>query len=266
MGIHENAEELSIILRDCIKEELKFDKEVALMFSGGIDSATLAVLARKYCDLKLYISGLEGSHDLNWGCQSAELLDIPYSCIVYKKTDIIKSLENVVLIHEMDNPRWVSTFVAFDLVLQKIPESLVLCGQGADELFAGYRKYRDMTPDEATTRMSHDYKELANEELPIYQKMAEHYGKTLIAPFLEKEVVKFSQRIPFEHKLDGENKRVLRMAAGVLGVPASMTEKPKKAMQYGSGVSKILKQHIKNSGNDLSGIIDSIKNIGNHYE
>ena len=266
MGIQAHAEELAVLLREDIKEELKFDKNVALMFSGGIDSATLAVLARKYCDLKLYTSGMEDSHDLKWGCQSAEILDIPYKCIIYKKSDIIKSLENVVLIHEMDNPRWISTFVAFDLVLQKIPEDLVLCGQGADELFAGYKKYRDMTPHEAEARMIVDYQELLNEEFPIYQKMARHYGKNLVAPLLEPDIAKFAGRIPFKHKLDGENKRVLRAAASFLGVPASMTEKPKKAMQYGSGVSKVLKQHIKKSGKDLSGIIDSIKNVGNHYE
>ncbi len=266
MGLQENAEELASLLMKNVKEELRFDEEAALMFSGGLDSATLAVLARKYCNLKLYISGIENSHDLIWGCQSAELLDIPYSCIVYKKNDIIKSLENVVLIHEMHNPRWISTFVAFDLVLQKIPEKLVLCGQGADELFAGYKKYREMTPQDAEARMQVDYLELANEELPLYQKMARHYGKNLIAPFLEDEIVKFSEKIPFEHKLDGENKRVLRTGAGFLGVPASMTEKPKKAMQYGSGVSKVLKQYIKSSGNDLPGIIESIKNNGNHYE
>ena len=88
MGLQENAEELASLLMKNVKEELRFDEEAALMFSGGLDSATLAVLARKYCNLKLYISGIENSHDLIWGCQSAELLDIPYSCIVYKKNDL----------------------------------------------------------------------------------------------------------------------------------------------------------------------------------
>ena len=166
----------------------------------------------------------------------------------------------------MDNPRWASTFVAFDLVLQRIDEKLVLCGQGADELFAGYKKYREMTQEEAEARMRRDLEELVNEEFPLYRKMAQNYGKILIAPFLHPEVIEFSRAIPFKYKLGDENKMVLRLAASFLGVPGSMAEKPKKAMQYGSGVSKVLKFKVKSSGMDLGDIIKSIKYRQKGYE
>ncbi len=259
MVLVEYAEGLANVLRDNLREELRFDPEAALMFSGGVDSAALAVLARKTCDLQLYISGLEGSHDLKWGCQCADLLDLPYTCLKYKRKDVLKSLENVVTIHGMDNPRWMSTFVAFDLVLQHVEQKLVLCGQGADELFGGYKKYRSLEHEESKPMMEQDLIELRDLELPAYQCMASHYGRTLVAPYLEESVISYSAKIPMRYKVGKENKQVLRMAARYLGVPETMAGKPKKAMQYGSGVSKIIKGHIKSSGKTLDEIINDLK-------
>ena len=257
---------LSNILRISVKNTLTDKNEISIMFSGGVDSAILAVLARKFCDVKLYVAGMEGSNDLLWGTEAGELLDLPVEQIIFSKEDVLQSMKNVVLIHKMDNPRWMSTFTAFDIVLSRINEPVVFCGQGADELFGGYRKYREMPPSDAQARMIADYEELAFEELPVYSAMAQHYGTELLAPFLNQDIVDYSVQVPIEQKLGDDNKEILRQAAEILGVPGSMARRPKKAMQYGSGVSKVIKSYIKKSENGLSGIIESINNIGNLYE
>ena len=109
--------------------------------------------------------------------------------------------------------------------------------------------------------------------MPIYSAMASYYDMKLIAPFLNQDIVNFAGQVPIEQKLGNEtlgqgqnNKEILRQAAEVLGVPGSMARRPKKAMQYGSGVSKVIKSYIKNSENDLSGIIEYIKNRQKDYE
>ncbi|MCK5024648.1 MAG: asparagine synthase [Thermoplasmata archaeon] len=270
------AEQLAEILRASVKNSLAEKNEIAIMFSGGVDSAILAVIARKFCDVKLFVAGMEGSNDLLWGTEAGELLDLPVKQIIFTKEDVLQAMKNVVLTHNMHNPRWMSTFTAFDIVLSRIDKPVAFCGQGADELFGGYKKYREMSPKDAEIRMFADYEELAFQEMPVYSAMAGHYGVVLIAPYLNKDIVDFAGRTPFEQKL-GEvtfgrekhgqnNKEILRQAAEILGVPGSMARRPKKAMQYGSGISKVIKSYIKNSENDLSGIIDSINHIGNLYE
>ena len=253
---------LSNILRTSVKTSLTDKNEISIMFSGGVDSAILAVIARKFCDVKLFVAGMEGSNDLQWGTEAGNLLDLPVHQIIFTKEDVLQSMNNVVLIHRMDNPRWMSTFTAFDIVLSRINEPVVFCGQGADELFGGYKKYREMNPEDAVARMFADYEELAFQEMPIYSEMANHYGVELTAPFLNQDIVDFAGQVSIEQKFDSvssNNKIILRQAAEALGVPGSMSQRPKKAMQYGSGVSKVIKSYIKRSENDLSGIIDSIK-------
>ena len=260
------AEELANILRTSVKNSLAGKDEISIMFSGGVDSAILAVLARKFCDVKLFVAGMEGTNDLLWGTEAGELLDLPVEQIIFAKEDVLQSMKNVVLQHNMDNPRWMSTFTAFDIVLSRLGEPVAFCGQGADELFGGYKKYREMSPEDAEARMITDYEELAFQEFPVYSAMASHYDVELIAPFLNKDIVNYSGQVSIEQKLGDDNKEILRQAAEILGVPGSMARRPKKAMQYGSGVSKVIKSYIKKSENDLSGIIDSMKNIGNLYE
>jgi len=260
------AEELAAILRDAVKSTVFESNHIQLMFSGGVDSAVLAVAARKFCDVELVVAGMEGSNDLEWGSQAGEMLDLPVNQIIFTNDDVIQSMKNVVLLHHMENPRWMSTFTAFDIVLSRIEGPTVLCGQGADELFGGYMKYRDMESALAEVRMKGDTNELLMDELPIHQAMARHYGLDLKAPYLVDPVIGYAGSVPLEMKLGPENKQILRDAAVILGVPGSMAKRPKKAMQYGSGVSKAIKSHVKASGTDLSGLIDNIKNIGNLYE
>jgi asparagine synthase (glutamine-hydrolysing) len=249
-----DAWKLAIILRAVISEEVSGRKNVAIMFSGGLDSAVIAVIARKYCEPTLYTMGLEGSHDLEWARECAAVLDMPWKGIVTCDDDIKKALGRVQSIHGMKNPKWMTTFVGFDIALGGIAEETVICGQGADELFGGYQKY--LGADDAEIRMKQDLDELRNLEFPAYQSMAMHFKKQLLAPYLDERFVRFADTIDIEQKIgDRGNKIVLRDAAGLLGVPGMMANKPKKAMQYGSGISKVIKKHLKNNGNGNQGLM-----------
>jgi len=249
-----HVEELAQAMRETVHNELKDVKELGLMFSGGLDSSLLAILARKNCDLTLYIAGMDGSNDLEWGKECACLLDIPHELIVITQEDVARSLANVISVHGMRQAKWMSTFVAFDIVLERILEPVAMCGQGADELFGGYRKYSEIADPGA--RISGDVDNLLRNEFPEYSHMAAHYGKRLLAPYLNPEIISLAASIPLEEKISAEeNKIVLRQAARLLGVPGSMAERRKKAMQYGTGVSGAIKKHLKTNGLTLDAYI-----------
>jgi len=248
--------QLACILRSVVRDSINGHKKMALMFSGGLDSAVLAIIARKSCDIRLYTIGMDGSHDLEWASQCAALLDLPYSEIIVEEGQVASSIERVVSVHGMRNPSWMSTFVSFDMLLAEIHEEAVMCGQGADELFGGYRKYLESA--DARKIMADDARELIHNEWPSYLEMAKNHGKLLMAPYLDRRVVEFAGKIPISLKIsESENKLVLRAAADYLGVPGMMAYKKKKAMQYGSGISKAIKQCLKDQGKGLGELMDT---------
>lgn len=257
MVVHRGAAELADLLRGTMGGMLSGLDDAALMFSGGLDSALLAVLSRKRTDIVAYVSGLEGSHDILWARKCAAIMDLPLTELAFTEDDVLRSLEDVIKKHGVREPKWISTFVLHDLTFQRIRERVVITGNGADELFGGYAKYlRDPDPVE---RMGSDTNTLLEKEFPAYESMARRYGKTLLAPYLDPVIVNFAADVPFEMKVgDGGNKLILRDAARLSGVPEMMAGKAKKAMQYGSGVSKVIKSHLRCEGIGLREFIESI--------
>jgi asparagine synthase (glutamine-hydrolysing) len=255
------AERLAAELRRIVGNELEGLDRVGVMFSGGLDSSILAVLARKHCEVMLYTLGTGGSHDLKWASECAGLMDLPLTEIICSKEDIMCSMRDVVLKHGMARAKWMSTFVSFDLVLRHVAEDQVLCGQGADEAFGGYWKYLDSpNPGEM---MQRDLAGLLEEEMPEYRRMADCYGKTILTPYLESPMLDLARTMPPDMLFNSQgNKLVLRDAARIIGVPGMTVEKPKKAMQYGSGVSAAMRRIIRDSGTDLDGFIESLVKLG----
>lgn len=261
MNCEKEAERLARLLSDSVKNCIMGEKKTALLFSGGLDSTVLAVLARKRTDLTLYVVGTPDSPDMRNAAETAYLLDLPLVKREIGKIEMLASLEKLVAEHNYDKPRWATTFIASHLALSNVKEKIVLSGQGADELFGGYKKYARLGKKEAASMMQNDLNEIMNSEMPACKGLASKLGKDFRFPFLGPEVVRFAQSLPFECKLEGSaDKIILRYAARILGVPGIAAAREKKAMQYGSGISKVLKAHLRAEGKTLSELMAEIRN------
>jgi asparagine synthase (glutamine-hydrolysing) len=86
-------------------------------------------------------------------------------------------------------------------------------------------------------------------------------------PFGGFDVVAFALDLPldlkFEQKQDTLRKLVLRKVALNLGLPASIVEKPKKAVQYSTGINeavkKIAKRHEQTVNEYIAGLFERSK-------
>ena len=78
------------------------------------------------------------------------------------------------------------------------------------------------------------------------------HGVELRLPFIDRDVVDFALRLPLRLKLnsieDQLRKRVLRQVAHNLDIPSFIVDKPKKAVQYTTGVTKALQRLAKDDG------------------
>jgi asparagine synthase (glutamine-hydrolysing) len=80
-------------------------------------------------------------------------------------------------------------------------------------------------------------------------KICNFHGLELRLPFVTNELVRFALSLPVELKLQPTNntlrKLVLRNVGRNLGLPKSVVDRPKKAIQYATGVNKILYRAAK---------------------
>jgi asparagine synthase (glutamine-hydrolysing) len=80
-------------------------------------------------------------------------------------------------------------------------------------------------------------------------KICNFHNVELRLPFASYEIAEFTMTLPFGLKIekhaDTLRKLVLRKAAENMGLPSSITEKPKKAVQYSTGINNALKKIAK---------------------
>jgi asparagine synthase (glutamine-hydrolysing) len=86
-------------------------------------------------------------------------------------------------------------------------------------------------------------------------KICNFHNVELRLPFANFQIARFAVNLPVTLKLvlpdDGLRKLVLRRVAENLGLPKFIVERPKKAIQYATGVNKVLKKLANKEGLSL---------------
>lgn len=127
-------------------------------------------------------------------------------------------------------------------ILDHAPLERLVTGQGADELFYGYRAFID------NPLMSNErhLKDLFEVTLPRETRLAEEFSKTLLTPYLSPRILEISRSLGRDRNVIGSrNKSPLRDAAIAAGLPEEIAERPKKAAQYGTLVQKRLRAILR---------------------
>ncbi len=234
-------------------KSLQFEYNAALAFSGGLDSSIIAFLMKNHNPV-LYTTGCENARDVKNSIEIANLIGLELKIIEYDEDEIIRGIRFLKKIDENMNPVEIGFELPLYFVLKNSKEKIVYCGQGADELFGGYKKYI-----EHPEKMCMDLEKLLDIGIKRESFIAKNLGKKLIYPYLDYKIVELSQDMPVECKIhDNIRKWVLRRAAEVIGVPKSIVDRKKKAAQYGSGVWKIMIKMAKKRRLKISEFIEKI--------
>jgi len=125
---------------------------------------------------------------------------------------------------------------------------VMLSGQGADELFAGYKRYESLKLDELENALLFDLNNIAKNNLERDDAASMANAVELRVPYLDREVVELALRIAPDLKIkNGIRKYILRLAAGRL-LPDELAFKEKKAAQYSSGIYSAIEKLARKNG------------------
>ncbi|HEV2448817.1 MAG TPA: asparagine synthase C-terminal domain-containing protein [Thermoplasmata archaeon] len=236
------VERLSTELRTAVDRTVPRSGGISVLYSGGLDSSILAWLLRHRPSTHLLTIGLPGSHDLGAGKRGAELLGLPWTGRELPPELDPASPRLRAAVAEEPPTRLASVQLAFELALAAAPEPVVVTGQGADELFWGYAHFRGLASTEGPARAAQDLDRLLQVDWPETERIAAAAGRRLVAPYLDPDFRTRVARVDAAiFQWSSESKPLLRRIALHLGLPPELARRPKKAMQYGTGVDAWLR-------------------------
>ena len=233
-------------LEAAVRRRLMADVPVGSFLSGGLDSSAIVALLRPHVeDLHTFSVGLEASPDLAAAQVVADHLGTIHHSYVLDPDEIVAELPEIVLALESFDQDLVRSAVPTWFTARLAAEHLkvVMTGEGADELFAGYRYHKQIGSDgdlHADARRS--IGELHHVNLQRVDRLTMAHSLEARVPFLDLDVIETALSIPPALRRPGRGapeKALLRAAVSDL-LPEEIVWRDKAQFDEGSGTADLL--------------------------
>jgi asparagine synthase (glutamine-hydrolysing) len=226
---------------------------VGAWLSGGLDSSTMAALARPNVHkLHTFAGGLADSPDIDHAREAAQFIGCEHHEVIVTFEQMLEVLPDVILHLESFDALLVRSSIVNYLVGKAASDFVgeVFSGEGGDELFAGYEYLGTVPRDRLHEELLDITGRLHNTALQRVDRCACSHGLVAHVPFLDPEVFHCALRIPVEYKgINGVEKWILRQAmAGAL--PDRVLNRRKSKFWEGSGVGARLADHAEQRVSD----------------
>jgi asparagine synthase (glutamine-hydrolysing) len=257
---------LDAVFADIEREAGSEHRHVAVAFSGGVDSALVAAGLREARrrqatgssspDPVCYVVGFPDGQDVAAARETAELLDLELRVVELTLDRLARAVPTVARAIGRTNPMDVSIALPLFFAAERAAadgHTHLAVGQGADELFGGYQKLVDPANDhrvEADTLRGARREVLLSlpDQLPRDVLAIRAGGAEPVAPVLDDRMVGLALDLVPGCLVDGERRKVALREAAARRLPADVAEREKKAVQYGSNVSRELDRLARQAG------------------
>ena len=145
-----NAKSLLDGLYSSVEDRMMSDTPIGIVLSGGLDSSLLAVLAQQAANSSgkpvpecWTVAGGEDNPDMVAAIDLASHCDLNHHTMIINQEKFWKTLPNFIWSGEDLDVSVLFWQPLFEKMSKKV--KVGICGQGADELHAGYSRYRDLS-------------------------------------------------------------------------------------------------------------------------
>ena len=269
--MEKEVETLRNLLEDAVGKNC--EKEVGVVYSSGIDSSLIASLASRHCKVTAYCAGTEDSEDAKYAKELKGQMGFELRVIEIDEGKVEEILPGLIKAIGTYEPLQVAVgvplyFAAGEAKKDKL--TVLLSGQGGDELFGGYNRYLVHATKgdfEALRKaMQRDAENAYSDNLDRDIAICRSFGIDLRFPYMDKDFSKYAAQLPVELKIlevkdkkefscidevDGRmfiRKYILRRLGSAVGLPKAVLNRKKKAAQYGSGSEKLIERLARKNG------------------
>jgi asparagine synthase (glutamine-hydrolysing) len=233
-------------LEEAVVKRLMSDVPLGAFLSGGLDSSIIAAIARKHMDkLHTFSVGVEGSRDLEAGRLVSRYLGTIHHEHVITPEQVNSKLPEIIYYLESFDQDLVRSSIPcyFTARLAADHVKVILTGEGADELFAGYLYYKSIRrQDSLHHELRRSVSSLHNINLQRVDRMTMAHSIEGRVPFLDLKMIDLGQRVPADLKLSGTpliEKWILRKAFEE-ALPPEIVWRTKEQFDEGSGTVDML--------------------------
>ena len=268
-----SEEEASARLRDLLSTSLENEvsKDFALAFSGGLDSTLVAQAAREN-ELRpeLITIATKEDEEVKHAHEVSSSLGLDMTTRLLSHADVLDCIGDVVRTIESCDPTIMGVSVPLYFaceVAEDMGVDCLLAGQLSDELFAGYGRFDQLAgkknPKPVADEVWRSVLAASVNDFEPGDKLAVSHRLDLRCPFAFLPLVEYALRLPVALKLrvvGGKvvRKYILRRVASNWNLPTTVVNRPKRAVQYSTGVQKILLKEAKRRKLSLGGLIESL--------
>ncbi len=248
-SLEEAARTLRRLLIEAVEERMEGVDAVSL--SGGLDSSIISAIAKKFNpDLKLFTVTVKSAKgpDLENAKLMADFLGLDLTIYEITDEDIESFISEAIWYLESFDEDCISGILSNYYASKTVKEhsNIVLVGEGADELFGGYRmvlKNPRVKSAQQRERLARKLLEIAyNTALRRLDRGWMSNAVVYRTPFLDPKVVAFSQLIPMDWKIYGEKqieKYILREAFRDM-LPEQIANREKLRFAMGTGMDDVM--------------------------
>jgi asparagine synthase (glutamine-hydrolysing) len=239
---HENADEIAdklrALLHEAVRKRVQTDLPVAVLLSGGLDSTSILSIARQYHpDVTAIIAGRDGSTDSYYARKYCEDNEIPFRFVSPpSEAELEQQIEKIVDVTETFEPNVIrNSVISYHISEAARDFRVILCGEGADELFYGYPEFAHTRKNELQALGLRFLSDLHRTQCQRVDRTSMQFTEEVRIPFLDTSLVEYAMGIPAEYKIrDGSVKWILRKAMEK-ELPRYICWRPKTVLSEGAG-------------------------------